>query len=109
VPGILLHEKGLHDISRKRSDRLLADLGEKRPEIFGVTFAGSSGEGGDLKKVLEGTSQVQWVERDVCFHELLHLMRNLEYTCMQVQSRMFVGKWQDVAPNGLLGAIKKNK
>lgn len=37
--------------------------------------------------------------------ELLHVMRNIEYTVAQVQSYVFVAVWQVVAPNGLFAAI----
>ena|SRR5947209_4857220 len=54
---------------------------------------------GDLKELLKFLCQSQgW--RDMCFHELLHLMRNVVYTFAEVQHSVFVGKEQAIAPHG---------
>ena len=36
----------------------------------------------------------------MCFHELLHLMRNIMYTSAEVRCSVFVVDWQVIAPNG---------
>src|SRR5438093_826525 len=45
----------------------------------------------------------------MCFHELLHLMRNIVYTSVEVQCSVFGRKQQGIAPNSLLAAIPPSK
>jgi hypothetical protein len=40
---------------------------------------------------------------------LLHLMRDLVYTCKRDQCIVFVEKGQDIAPHGLLAAVERQQ
>ena len=42
----------------------------------------------------------------ICIHELLHLMQSIVYTFVEVQCSVLVGRWQAIARNGLLAAIR---
>src|SRR5205814_2241934 len=101
----LAREKCLDHVSRERGDGQLAALRQQRRQVFRVTFAGAPRERGDLEKLLERTRQGQRWGSGRRFHTLLHLMRNIVYTFVEVQCSVLFGRWQDIAPNGLLGAI----
>ena len=83
----------------------LIDLSEQLRKIFCVTFADSSVERGDFEELLECTDQSYMLGREERFHESLHLMQNLEYTVVQVQSSVLVVGWQVVVFNELLRAF----
>jgi hypothetical protein len=79
----------------------LATLREQRRQVFRVTFAGAPREREDLKELVKCLCQRQgW--RNVCIHGLLHLMRNIMYTVVEIQRSVLAVDWQAIALNGTI-------